>query len=123
MKHTLAMIRMARVIQNLTRGPSIRSSSRCNELWFHYAAHPPLPQTTGSAFGRFCLFSLDCPRQPIYRPRPWACPARMDSARRRTLTWSDLGMKPVIEENVGRMDRRVFLGMGLGSLAVLAGCQ
>lgn len=32
-------------------------------------------------------------------------------------------MKPVIEQNLRLMDRRVFLGLGLGSLAALAGCQ
>lgn len=32
-------------------------------------------------------------------------------------------MKPVIEPSCRRMDRRVFLGMGLGSLAALAGCK
>ena len=32
-------------------------------------------------------------------------------------------MKPVIEQNSRLMDRRVFLGLGLGSLAALAGCQ
>src|SRR5678816_2539330 len=64
-----------------------------------------------------------CIRDSFYSPRPWACPARKDSARRQAPKWSDLGMKPVTSEQVRRMDRRVFLGMGLGGLAVLAGCK
>ena len=38
-------------------------------------------------------------------------------------TWSDIGMKPVFEQNSRLMDRRIFLGLGLGSLAALAGCK